>query len=171
MKAISVGAKGSRFKSTRVSNHSYHVMFWSVVKRNVHQGRRLGLSWPQKKSGRVGYNVSHLQVHTSRSVLVRSVNDEEIELPFVEYTATENSAFWETRPVAVAKRLTEVGASLGTWFASGVILGEPSTERASRLRSILTSLGPAYIKIGQAVSSRFVNCGLVDNVAESVWLL
>jgi len=158
MKAA-IGVKESRFKSTRVSYYSCHDMFWSVVKRNVHQGRRIGLAWPQKKSGNIGYNVNHFQVHTSRSVLVRSANDEEIEVPFVEYTAMENSAFWETRPVAVAKRLTEVGASLGTWFASGVILGEPSTGRASRLRSILTSLGPAYIKIGQAISSRFVKCG------------
>lgn len=76
------------------------------------------------------------------------------EIPFTEYSHTVNSSYWETRPVTVTKRLAEVGASLGVWFASGALLGSDPKGRASRLNSILTKLGPAYIKIGQAVSSR-----------------
>lgn len=87
-----------------------------------------------------------------RFVSISASNEE--ELNFTEYTAEINSAYWETRPVAVTQRLVEVGASLGSWFATGRVLGESPQERASRLKRILTQLGPAYIKIGQAISSR-----------------
>ncbi|WPT15239.1 aarF domain-containing protein kinase [Picochlorum sp. SENEW3] len=88
-----------------------------------------------------------------RRFVSTSASNEE-ELNFTEYKAEINSAYWETRPVAVTQRLVEVGASLGSWFATGSMLGESPQERASRLKRILTQLGPAYIKIGQAISSR-----------------
>ena len=76
------------------------------------------------------------------------------EVPFSEYNHEVNAEFWSTRPVTVSTRLARVGASLGTWFLAGKVLGESPEDRASKLRDILTELGPAYIKIGQAVSSR-----------------
>lgn len=92
--------------------------------------------------------------NVKRSITVRSKLNEDDEIPFTEYTHDLNKSYWETRPVTVTKRLAEVGTSLGVWFASGVALGEDPKTRATRLNRILTKLGPAYIKIGQAVSSR-----------------
>lgn len=75
-------------------------------------------------------------------------------LPFSEYTAEANSAYWTTRPVAVAKRLIQVTTALGSWLAVANFGGGGIEQRADKLRRILTTLGPAYVKIGQAVSSR-----------------
>jgi aarF domain-containing kinase len=81
------------------------------------------------------------------------------DLPFTEYSDAANSEYWSKRPVSVAKRFLQVGSVLGSWFASGRVFGTEGdskrvAQRAERLRRILTSLGPAYIKIGQALSSR-----------------
>ena len=70
------------------------------------------------------------------------------------------AAYWSTRPVAMVKRVLQV-LGIGAGFLSGVVsdllrdkLGENDVLRARQLREILTSLGPAYIKIGQALSIR-----------------
>ena len=87
------------------------------------------------------------------------LDEEVVHLVTGGYTHEKNADYWQTRPVTVAARLAEVGASLGVWFAGGLASGAAgiSTDpkrRAGRLNEILTRLGPAYIKIGQAVSSR-----------------
>jgi aarF domain-containing kinase len=77
-------------------------------------------------------------------------------LPFTHYSAASNAAYWKRRPVTVAKRLLQVGTALGVWVASGKLrLGAAPEQRADRLRRILTDLGPTFVKIGQAVSSRW----------------
>lgn len=77
------------------------------------------------------------------------------DVPFAEYSPEANSAYWSTRPVAVMKRLLEVGSSLGVWAAAGQLRrGAAPEARADSLRRILTRLGPTFIKIGQALSSR-----------------
>lgn len=76
------------------------------------------------------------------------------EIPFNDYTPEANAAYWSTRPVTVMKRMLEVSSTLGVWVAAGRLGSASPEERAERLRHILTKLGPAYIKIGQAVSSR-----------------
>ena len=86
--------------------------------------------------------------------LVRSSRADDDEIPFDDYSAEANAAYWSTRPITVMKRLLEVSSTLGIWVAGGQIGSASAEERAERLRQILTRLGPAYIKIGQAVSSR-----------------
>lgn len=110
-----------------------------------------GLRWARSLdvSGRMSQ-----QECRKRWISANGTAREDDEIPFTEYTHDVNSSYWEVRPVAVTKRLAQVGASLGVWFASGAIMGEDPKGRASRLNTILTNLGPAYIKIGQAVSSR-----------------
>ena len=88
--------------------------------------------------------------------------DEEIsDIVTGGYTHEKNVAYWRTRPVTVTTRLAEVGASLGVWVAGGLLSSDARKKdiravkaRAGRLNEILTRLGPAYVKIGQAVSSR-----------------
>jgi hypothetical protein len=83
---------------------------------------------------------------------------EEDTIPFIQYSAAENMDYWATRPVAVLKRTLQVTAAFSGWYVKGRIgHAEDPTQveaQAERMRKILTELGPAFVKIGQAVSSR-----------------
>ncbi|PRW57519.1 putative aarF domain-containing kinase chloroplastic [Chlorella sorokiniana] len=84
----------------------------------------------------------------------------EPELPFAVYTPEENAAYWQTRPVAVVTRTLQISAALGSWLMEGRLTNRSAGQqqltdvRADKLRHLLTELGPAFVKIGQAVSSR-----------------
>ena len=68
--------------------------------------------------------------------------------------------YWSKRSGAVVQRALQL-VSIGGGFISGLIADfitkkteENSVERAIQLREIVTSLGPAYIKLGQALAIR-----------------
>ena len=68
--------------------------------------------------------------------------------------------YWRRRPGAVAQRILQLSTIAGS-FITGIIAdlvtnktSENSVKRAIQLREIVTSLGPAYIKLGQALSIR-----------------
>ncbi|XP_011658969.1 uncharacterized aarF domain-containing protein kinase At1g71810, chloroplastic isoform X2 [Cucumis sativus] len=77
-----------------------------------------------------------------------------------EYSASKIAAIYRRKPLLVLRRLLQVGSTFGRWFGLRLIddLRERSDlmfeVRAAELRNILVELGPAYIKIAQAVSSR-----------------
>ncbi|KAK8945872.1 hypothetical protein KSP40_PGU009559 [Platanthera guangdongensis] len=99
--------------------------------------------------------------------------DENIKLRLVEVTAAESSEslplvydpdiislYWGKRPRAVATRIIQL-LSVAGGFLSNLTLDlinkkikENEVARAIELREIVTSLGPAYIKLGQALSIR-----------------
>ncbi|BDA45558.1 Uncharacterized protein sll0005 [Coccomyxa sp. Obi] len=86
-------------------------------------------------------------------------DDEDDRLPLV-YDPVKIADFWSTRPVAVATRIVQLLRIAGG-FLSGFLwdlangkLAETEVKRAIQLRNIVTSLGPAYIKLGQALSIR-----------------
>ncbi|KAH0456834.1 hypothetical protein IEQ34_014741 [Dendrobium chrysotoxum] len=99
--------------------------------------------------------------------------DENIRLRLVEVTAAESSEslplvydpdiislYWSKRPRAVATRIVQL-LSVAGGFLSNLALDlikkkikENEVTRAIELREIVTSLGPAYIKLGQALSIR-----------------
>lgn len=60
----------------------------------------------------------------------------------------------------LARRLVQIGSTFGKWFALRYIDGLMERAdtmfkvRAAELRNILVELGPAYVKIAQAISSR-----------------
>lgn len=68
--------------------------------------------------------------------------------------------YWKARPGAALKRLTEVTLAFTPWVARVAldtqrgVLGENSGKRAAELREILSSLGPTFVKLGQALSVR-----------------
>ena len=81
------------------------------------------------------------------------------ELPLY-YDPELIAQYWSKRPAATAQRVVQLLGIAGG-FISGVVSDialkkteENSVKRAIQLRDIVTSLGPAYIKLGQALSIR-----------------
>ncbi|PNW73593.1 hypothetical protein CHLRE_13g565260v5 [Chlamydomonas reinhardtii] len=77
------------------------------------------------------------------------------------YNAAMNSRYWETRPVRVLGRLVRIGVEFGGWAAScralNLRLRDTAAQEAAAaeaLKDVLVRLGPAFVKIGQALSSR-----------------
>ncbi|KAF7837329.1 sll0005 isoform A [Senna tora] len=86
--------------------------------------------------------------------------DESSEFLPLVYDPASISAYWGKRPRAVATRIVQL-LSVAGGFLSSLILDvinkkvkENEVTRAIELREIVTSLGPAYIKLGQALSIR-----------------
>lgn len=78
----------------------------------------------------------------------------------IRYDPQEIKAHYKKRPLQVLRRIVTVLTStvsfaLGLWWDSkrGVVV-KNDRRRAVALRELLTRLGPAYIKIGQALSTR-----------------
>ncbi|CAN7127010.1 unnamed protein product [Brassica rapa subsp. narinosa] len=80
-------------------------------------------------------------------------------LPLV-YDPATISAYWGKRPRAVASRVVQLLSVAGGFLSriAGDVINKKVKEnevaRAIELRDIVTSLGPAYIKLGQALSIR-----------------
>ncbi|RLM79479.1 hypothetical protein C2845_PM12G30890 [Panicum miliaceum] len=93
-----------------------------------------------------------------RLVEVESADNNE-GLPLV-YSPEIISAYWGKRPRAVATRVVQLLSVAGGFISSLISdlinkkLKENEVARAIELREIVTSLGPAYIKLGQALSIR-----------------
>lgn len=93
--------------------------------------------------------------------LIDSVDDQEGDeaLPLI-YEPETISAYWGRRPVSIIKRVFQLMGIAGgfmsrlTFDALNGRLKETEVDRAIDLRNIMTSLGPAYIKLGQALSIR-----------------
>ncbi|KAK7271001.1 hypothetical protein RJT34_26571 [Clitoria ternatea] len=77
-----------------------------------------------------------------------------------EYRISKIAAIYSRKPLLVARRLVQTGVAFGKWFGLRYLdsLMDRSESmfqvRAAALRKILVELGPAYIKIAQAISSR-----------------
>ncbi|KAK4425329.1 hypothetical protein Salat_1726900 [Sesamum alatum] len=86
--------------------------------------------------------------------------DESSEFLPLVYDPDSIAAYWGKRPRAVATRIVQL-LSVAGGFLSRLALDlinnkikENEVARAIELREIVTSLGPAYIKLGQALSIR-----------------
>ena len=89
------------------------------------------------------------------------VGDDSTDVLPYEYDPAALKAFFGRRPWAVLTRIaqvTSVGGGLLTKLTLDKALGRESPElevrRAGELRDIITSLGPFFIKLGQALSIR-----------------
>ncbi|XP_073223656.1 uncharacterized protein [Cicer arietinum] len=80
-------------------------------------------------------------------------------LPLV-YEPASITAYWGKRPRAVATRIVQLLSVAGgflsrvAWDVVNNKVKENEVARAIEIREIVTSLGPAYIKLGQALSIR-----------------
>ncbi|CAL5025179.1 unnamed protein product [Urochloa decumbens] len=83
----------------------------------------------------------------------------ESELP-TAYNLAGIAAVYRRRPLLVLRRSLQIGTSFGRWFALRYLdrVNDRADDmfelRAAQLRRILLELGPAFVKIAQAVSSR-----------------
>ncbi|GFZ10683.1 protein kinase superfamily protein [Actinidia rufa] len=86
--------------------------------------------------------------------------DESSEFLPLVYEPATISAYWGRRPRAVATRIVQLLSVAGgflsqlAWDVINKKVKENEVARAIELRDIVTSLGPAYIKLGQALSIR-----------------
>ncbi|TKY53600.1 kinase protein [Spatholobus suberectus] len=86
--------------------------------------------------------------------------DESSEFLPLAYDPASISAYWGKRPRAVATRIVQLLSVAGgflsriAWDVINKKVKENEVARAIELREIVTSLGPAYVKLGQALSIR-----------------
>ncbi|XP_062019968.1 uncharacterized aarF domain-containing protein kinase At1g71810, chloroplastic [Rosa rugosa] len=77
-----------------------------------------------------------------------------------DYDISKIGAIYSRKPLVVFRRLLQIAFTFGYWFALRFIDAQMERSdqmfevRAAELRQILVELGPAYIKIAQAISSR-----------------
>lgn len=99
---------------------------------------------------------NYRSIHTTRAV-ARWVADDG-DYKEVYYDPSRNAQYWSTRPVLVLKRSVEIGARFARWLLETRLQRSGGQDlaqlRAERLRDVLIDLGPAFVKIGQAVSAR-----------------
>ncbi|KAL9237822.1 hypothetical protein vseg_012325 [Gypsophila vaccaria] len=107
-----------------------------------------------------GQNLSDSQF-AADDVQLRLVEvDESSEFLPLVYDPAIISAYWGKRPRAVATRIIQLLSVAGgflshlLWDVINKKVKENEVARAIELREIVTSLGPAYIKLGQALSIR-----------------
>ena len=84
----------------------------------------------------------------------------DIELGNLRYNSEEIAAYYQRRPFKVLQRIVRILTPtitfvFGLWWDNkwGISV-ENERHHAVRLRELLTKLGPAYVKIGQALSTR-----------------
>ncbi|KAL0376895.1 UNVERIFIED_CONTAM: hypothetical protein Scaly_0807100 [Sesamum calycinum] len=86
--------------------------------------------------------------------------DESSEFLPLVYDPDSIATYWGKRPRAVATRIVQLMSVAGgflsrlAWDLINNKIKENEVARAIELREIVTSLGPAYIKLGQALSIR-----------------
>ncbi|KAF7820360.1 putative aarF domain-containing protein kinase [Senna tora] len=106
-----------------------------------------------------GSGDGEIDTFTARSGYLFDLSTSEAD-SLAEYSVSKIAAIYRRKPFVVFRRLFQIGTTFGKWFGLRYIdtLMERSDEmfevRAAELRKILTELGPAYIKIAQAISSR-----------------
>lgn len=106
-----------------------------------------------------GMNEDDFAASTTKMRLIEVDTDSEDQLP-LEYDPELIAAYWSRRPGAVARRVIQLLGVSGSFIlslASDIAfkkVKENEVQRARDLREIVTSLGPAYIKLGQALAIR-----------------
>ncbi|CAN8076634.1 unnamed protein product [Agarophyton chilense] len=94
-----------------------------------------------------------------RIAQVSNVGGDDLGLP-LEFDQDAIEKYWNKRSTALTKRLAEVTAVFTPWIvrisadAAKGTLKQNGAKRAAELRDVLTTLGPTFVKLGQALSVR-----------------
>ncbi|KAH9692019.1 putative aarF domain-containing protein kinase [Citrus sinensis] len=111
------------------------------------------------KSSRVSATRDDVDAFTEKSSYLFKLSSTDAD-SIVEYDLRKIASVYRRKPLILLRRVFQVGTTFGWWFGSRFVdeLMERSDQmfpvRAAELRKILVELGPAYVKIAQAVSSR-----------------
>ncbi len=108
--------------------------------------------------------VTELLTENGQSTLVvrspKRITNQDLETDAIVYDPQEIGEYYRNRPLKVLQRIFTVlrptiSFVFGLWWDSrrGIVV-KKDQRRAVQLRELLTQLGPAYIKIGQALSTR-----------------
>ncbi|KAI3689326.1 hypothetical protein L2E82_47280 [Cichorium intybus] len=122
----------------------------------VNFNRQSNILLPRSAAAVVGRDVDTF-TESSGYLFELSTSDAE---SLTDYNISKIAAIYRKKPLIVLRRLLQIGNTLGKWLALRYLdnIMERSElmfeVRASQLRQILVKLGPAYIKIAQAISSR-----------------
>ncbi|XP_068323733.1 uncharacterized aarF domain-containing protein kinase At1g71810, chloroplastic isoform X1 [Pyrus communis] len=106
-----------------------------------------------------GNDVVELDAFTKKSGYLFELSAPEVN-SIADYDISKIGAIYRRKPLILLRRLSQIAFTFGKWFAVRYIdnLTERSDRmfelRAAELRNILVELGPAYVKIAQAISSR-----------------
>ncbi|CAL9020532.1 unnamed protein product [Prunus brigantina] len=106
-----------------------------------------------------GNDVVEVDAFTNKSGYLFELSDSDAN-SIENYDISKIRAIYRRRPLILLRRLFQTGLTFGKWFAFRYIdnLMERSDQmfevRAAELRQVLLQLGPAYVKIAQAISSR-----------------
>nr|GME11651.1 uncharacterized aarF domain-containing protein kinase At1g71810, chloroplastic isoform X1 [Ipomoea batatas] len=140
------------FSTSSFSGYSFRRFFWPKrASCSSSNSRRLASQLPAAVRVEDGF--------TKYSGYVFELTPAEEET-LAEYNIAKIAAIYQKKPLLVLRRLFQIGSTLGKWFALRYIdtVSERADDmfkiRAEELRKILVQLGPAYVKIAQAVSSR-----------------
>ncbi|XP_021729429.1 LOW QUALITY PROTEIN: uncharacterized aarF domain-containing protein kinase At1g71810, chloroplastic-like [Chenopodium quinoa] len=101
----------------------------------------------------------NVDLFTQNSGYLFKLSDSEAE-SLSEYDIASIGSIYRRKPLILGRRLFQIGTTLGKWFGIRYIDGVMERAdtmfkvRAAELRKILVELGPAYVKIAQAISSR-----------------
>ncbi|ESQ28027.1 hypothetical protein EUTSA_v10018208mg [Eutrema salsugineum] len=118
-------------------------------------------SWPPRRGNSTVVTAASRDVDsfTSKSGYLFSLSADEAD-SLSEYSFSRIDGMYKKKPLILLRRLAQIGTTFGYWF--GLRLADEALERseqmfkirAAELRKLLVELGPAYVKIAQAVSSR-----------------
>ncbi|CAI9291606.1 unnamed protein product [Lactuca saligna] len=127
-----------------------------VRQTTVYFNRKTNLLLPRTA---VSVVVRDVDAFTESSGYLFELSSSEAE-SLTDYNISKIASIYRKKPLIVLRRLLQIGNTLGKWLAFRYLdsILERSDlmfeVRASQLRQILVKLGPAYIKIAQAISSR-----------------
>ncbi|KAH7296380.1 hypothetical protein KP509_26G021700 [Ceratopteris richardii] len=105
------------------------------------------------------YAIQEADAFTKFSGYIAAASTTEAE-QLVEYDPKQIGIIFTRRPFLFGRRIFQIGTTFGQWAVSRYLdslLGRSESmfkKRAGELREALVKLGPAFVKIAQAVSSR-----------------
>lgn len=105
------------------------------------------------------FATAEVDTFTESSGYLFKLSESEAE-SLAEYDVARIGSVYRKKPLIMARRLFQIGTTLGKWFGIRYIDGVMDRAdtmfkvRAAELRKLLVELGPAYVKIAQAISSR-----------------
>ena len=157
------------YKSLRPYSHTFyhhHDLQTSKVRQMSQQMKDVRSQMEEDENLKVlmsslrGQNLSDADFAAEGVEMRLVMMDEDGEGLPLEYDPELIGEYWGRRPVAVFSRIVQL-LSIAGGFLGGVGMDyltgkskENEVRRAIELRNIMTSLGPAYIKLGQALSIR-----------------